>query len=53
MVVGNDSLHMVIRRTCKFRSWKKTGERTDIGEMKDLRSRLVSRAPEPPKLGTK
>lgn len=53
MVVGNDYLHMVIRRTCKFRSWKKTGERTDIGEMKDLRSRLVSRAPEPPKLGTK
>ena len=27
MVAENDFLHMVIRRTRKFRSWKKTGEK--------------------------
>lgn len=37
VVVGNDYLHMVIGRACKFRSWKKAGETKSRHWTDDLR----------------
>lgn len=42
MVVGNDSLYMMIRRTCEFRSWKKTGE-TESRDQRDERLKKKGR----------